>query len=119
MDKLSPLICPRCGGTVNRARMICEYCGTPFDDGTMHINLTTYPAQTQILGCRQRISKDLIMAMHRMHPDDWTKDIMEMMSREMARKLIPFIEMETENHPETCSVEVSGKLRVLPPDYRF
>lgn len=27
---LKPIICPQCGGTISRASMTCEYCGTTF-----------------------------------------------------------------------------------------
>ena len=31
MKELKPLICPRCGGKVNRGTYACEYCNTAFD----------------------------------------------------------------------------------------
>lgn len=120
MSDLKPLICPRCGGTINRARMVCEYCGAAFDNGqTEMIEFFAYPAQTQILGAGVKVSRATITAMRRLHPDDWTQDIMEMLSREMAKKLIPFIEMDIHNNPADMTAEVHGRLRVLPPDYRF
>lgn len=36
MEELKPLICPRCGGTITRSKMKCEYCGTEFEDNRRH-----------------------------------------------------------------------------------
>lgn len=114
-----PMICPNCGGTINSDRGVCEYCGTHFDTGIMQIELSSYPARTSILGANQRISQELLRTMRRLHPDTWTVDIMKTLSHQMAEKLIPFIEMDIRNEPETMSAMISGRLRVLPPDYRF
>lgn len=42
--KLEPLICPNCGGGINRDRMICEYCGTKFkhDLDSQLLRIETY-----------------------------------------------------------------------------
>lgn len=33
--KLEPYICPQCGGRINVAKMVCEYCDTPYEDTSL------------------------------------------------------------------------------------
>lgn len=30
-DKLVPLICERCGGSINKETYVCEHCGTQYE----------------------------------------------------------------------------------------
>ena len=119
MKELKPLICPNCGGTINSARGVCEYCGTHFDTGIMQIELSAYPARTSILGAGQKMSQEVLRSMRRLHPDTWTAEIMEILAHQMAKQLIPFIEMDIHTNPADLTAEIDGRLRVLPPDYRF
>ena len=33
--KLEPYICKQCGGRINVAKMVCEYCGTAYQDESL------------------------------------------------------------------------------------
>ena len=47
---LKPYVCKHCGGRINVAKMVCEYCGTQYaDDSLRRIKIeTVHPGQHTI-----------------------------------------------------------------------
>ena len=117
---LKPLNCPNCGGGVNRERMICEYCGTKFDNGNADLGVLRvehFSSPTRVLAIESHIPNEL----HAIAPDQ----VIPYAKREIAEKLVDnllkgeMIEFRSEMDWKHCQQIISARLRVLDPHYRF
>lgn len=117
---LKPLTCPNCGGRVNEARLVCEYCGTNFtsaepDVGVFRIEHFTSP--TRVLGMESRIANEYVA----LDPDMSIKHAKREIAERLADKLLQgeLIEFRSEMDMLHCQQIISARLRVLDPHYRF
>lgn len=118
---LKPLICPNCGGTVNRARKICEYCGTQFEiegDTLGVLRVEHYSSPVCNLAMESHIPNELMTYGDAEHVIWYAK-------REIAEKLVDkmlqgeMIEFRSEMDWKNCQQIICARLRVLSPSYRF
>lgn len=118
--ELKPLTCPNCGGAVNRERMICEYCGTKFDNGNADVSVLRvehFTSPTRVLAAEAIIPNEL----HALAPEE----VIPYAKREIAEKLVDrllqgdMIEFRSEMDLRACQQIISARLRVLDPHYRF
>lgn len=118
---LKPLNCPNCGGKVNREKMVCEYCGTPFkiegntEFGTLRIEHFTSP--TRVIATQLRVSREQLM----IAPESVEGYAKREIAEQMAQKLLEgnMIEMISEMDWKSCEQVISARLRVLDPHFRF
>ena len=117
---LEPLTCPNCGGRVNEARCVCEYCGTQFksdepDFGVFRIEHFTSP--TRVLNMESRIANEYVAH----DPDMTIKYAKREIAERLADKLLQgeLIEFRSEMDMLHCQQIISARLRVLDPHYRF
>lgn len=118
---IKPLTCPQCGGTINRERMICEYCGTKFqieDNGFSSVlRVETYSSPTTTLQVRTEIPNELVMRAG--------EEVVDMAKNEIANRLAEkllageLIEFRSKQDWRRCQQIISARLRVLHPTYRF
>ena len=117
---LEPLTCPNCGGRVNEAKFVCEYCGTQFKSAEPDLGVIRfehYTAPTRILKAECRIPNE----MHDIAPEH----VIPYAQRELAEKLVDnllqgnMIDFRSQMDWKTCQQIISARLRVLDPHYRF
>lgn len=102
--KLTPMTCTNCGGTINRATMICEYCGTKFQDDGYAIKPLIIEHQTSPV----RILKMQTSIPHELMRDEcMAKALEDMMTIEMTYDIRQMRHI------------ITARVRVLEPDYRF
>lgn len=115
MEKLKPMVCPQCGGTVNRATMICEYCGTQFREERNEIRVVAYNPRVHTLGANIIIPKELLIQ----SPKEASEFAIRRLSEEFASGIAQFMEVQTMDEPIMQEVHFQAKLRVLDSGYRF
>lgn len=117
--ELKPLICPNCGGAVNRERRVCEYCGTSFqfETDTQVFRIEHFTSPTRVLSAEAIIPNEL----HALAPEE----VIPHAKREIAEKLVDgllqgdMIEFRSEMDFKYCQQIISARLRVLDPHFRF
>ena len=119
MSKLKPLICPQCGGTINRSKRKCEYCGTQYDlgyDDVLHFEVLQ--PGTHVLGSQAIMTDEMIQVMGSKKASEY---ILRRMAEEMAEQLIPFMDVKTELDPvyPWAGTKIRARLRVIDPTFRF
>ena len=114
---MKAMICTQCGGRINPAKMRCEYCGTQYEQQHDRIvRVETYQVSPVTLQASVSFGReyfDVIGAA------DMSKEICGRMASEIAEELVKYIEYQIQEEPYTSSVIARGRVRVLPPDYRF
>ena len=118
---LIPLICPNCGGAINRERKICEYCGSTFEIegnelGVFRIETCSSPTRT--LRMETRIPRELMAVGDAEHVIGYSK---RQIAEQLVDKLLQgeMIEFCSEMEWKECQQIISARLRVLDPRYRF
>lgn len=112
---MKPYICTQCGGQVNRAKMICEYCGTMFREERNEIRVVAYNQRVHTLGANVIIPKeDAIRS-----PKEMSEYAIRRLAQEFADGIAQFMEVSTMDEPRTNSVMFRARLRVLDSEYRF
>lgn len=114
-DWLKPYVCTQCGGRVNRTTMTCEMCGTQFKEQDNILRIIAKRPGVHTLG--QAIAIDNEMAL--LQPKEVSAIVMGQMTRELAKCIAPFIEMEIEDSPIYCQKIIKGRIRVLDSAFRF
>lgn len=114
---MKAMICTQCGGRINPAKMRCEYCGTQYEQKHDKIvRVETYqvsPVTLQASVCFGKEDADFL------GPAVMSRQICGRMASEIAEELVKYIEYQIQEEPYTSSVIARGRVRVLPPDYRF
>lgn len=115
--KLQPLKCTCCYGTVNRATMICEYCGTAYEDraGIPHI-IEVQQKPCRVLRVRSEIPEELMRSYARDVVVDMT---MSDIRSQLAKALEDCMKIEISYEPRTMRRVITAQVRVIEPDYRF
>lgn len=118
-NKLIPLICPQCGGQVNRKTYMCEYCGTMFrrdyEYNSLPEPLIRHP-YVHTLGAKLRMPDEYIKMMGLKEASDF---ILKELAKELAEGLIPFMTVRYENDPVSMSLNTTARIRLLDPDYNL
>ena len=117
---LEPLTCPNCGGAVDRARMVCKYCGTQFNNAEINMGVFRvehHTSPTTVLRTEVRIGREQLM----IAPESVEGCAKREIAKDMARQLLEgnMIEMVSEMDWKSCEQVISARLRVLDPHYRF
>ena len=112
---MKPYICPQCGGQVNRAKMICEYCGTQFREESGAIKIETYHPGVHTLGANAMVYKELAV----LNPKDAAEMAIKQMANSFAEGIAQFMDVRTIEEPATGCIRFAAKLRVLDSGYRF
>ena len=119
MSKLKPLICPQCGGTINRTNRKCEYCGTEYDlgyDDVLHFE-ALHPG-THVLQSQALMTDEMLQVMGLEKASEY---VLRKMAEEMATQLIPFMDVQTQIDPINPwdGRKIRARLRVIDPTFRF
>lgn len=112
---MKPYICPQCGGQVNRAKMICEYCGTQFREERNEIKVVAYNPLVHTLGANVILDRE----MAKLSPKEAAEMAIKHMANQFAEGIAQFMEVRTIEEPITDTVRFSARLRVLESGYKF
>lgn len=123
MSKLEPLVCPQCGGKINRITYICEYCGTQFKkDGPSWSNPVQFEVLrpgTHVFVSQMRIPEEMI---YHMGAKEAGELALRRMAEEFAECLIPYMDIETCKDEQDflhLSTTMRARIRVVEPTYKF
>lgn len=112
---LKPLICPQCGGKINRASMTCEYCGTVFkeDSGLVKIVETRHDIHT--FGTTLVVDKFALMS----NPEEYSEYAIRHMAQDLVSCLIPCMNIWAEEDKMLGCVKYNARLRVVDNSHKF
>lgn len=112
---MTPYICPQCGGQVNRAKLICEYCGTQFREDKNEIRIMAYqPGVHTLQACAVVPEYEAVMS-----PKEMSEYAIRGMAQQFADGIAQFMDVRTDFDPEKCERVFRARLRVLDSGYRF
>lgn len=115
--KIKPMICTQCGAPINRERMICEYCGTRYEKKNNDmLRIETYPVLPAILNGSVSYPKEVALTVD---PGELSKMVCGQLAMKIADELAKYIDYAVQEDPISDHVIVRGRVRVLPPGYKF
>lgn len=113
MSKLIPLICERCGGQIDRATYTCASCGTQYElDRSGDLVVFHCDRRTRALGGRLLIGfEDLEYC----DPSVVLESAVKRLTSQLAEKILPFMEIESEIDKKTNALSLTGRCRIVEP----
>lgn len=114
---MSPLICKQCGGKIDPVKMVCEYCGTSYNDCfPRQIKYVVEQPNVHTLATNITVPMEVLR-----HVDagNFSKHIVRDMSSQLAEAIAPYLTIDVEDDPYTMEKHVRGKIRVLDPKFRY
>lgn len=115
--KIQPLICTQCGAPINRERMICEYCGTRYEkNGNDILRIEAYRKPPVTLEGYVAYPRE---AAFTIDSETLSKMMCGQLATKIADELAKYIDYAVQEDPISDHVTVRGRVRVLPPGYRF
>lgn len=118
---MKALICTQCGGRINPAKMRCEYCGTQYEHTgglTEPLRITYSPeVRPRILQSRVAMDDQVINAIS--DADEIRRIVHSRITAQLAEALEPYVEYTVQEDLAYRSQVIRGRVRVLPPGYRF
>lgn len=105
--------CPNCGAPISGN--ICSYCGTRFKVEN-YVVIPISDPQACTIEAKVAVPFD---ARRYMSEEDITKFTLNELKNQLAEGLTGFFKLETMDNPcDLCTI-VRGRIRVMPPDFRF
>lgn len=106
-------ICDCCGGKVNRLSLNCEYCGTRYqEEADRIIPIAIQRKPVNVLETIVALPDDFIRGMG---AEEASKVAIEELSKELARGLIPYMDIKRESDLCTMQTRFRARVRVVPP----
>lgn len=109
------MICPQCGGAVNRATMICEYCGTRFKEDASGVKIEVLRPGVRVLTATAEVPDELMYT----SPKEASVYAIDCMAEKFAELIAPFIDVKMQVDPAVFKTRFYGSLRVLDSKHRF
>jgi hypothetical protein len=113
---MKAMICERCGGTINPATMRCEYCGTYYQEDKSPLILHVEQRGINVLNTSLAIDDELISKYDE-------KSLMAYVKSEITHRLVEAISQSVEYTVQAEPLQarhiVTGRIRVVPPNYKF
>ena len=118
---MKALTCPNCGGTVNEARMICEYCGTRFESNLndyLHpMKIISVPSQTKTYQAMMQVPNYVVA---QVGDENRFKDyVINELSYKLAKAIAPNMDIEIADDIRHNSQEIHARVRIVTNDYRY
>ena len=118
---MKALICTQCGGRINPAKMRCEYCGTRYEqteDLARPLRITySSEVRPQILQSQFAMDNQVINAVS--DADEIARIVHSRITAQLAEALEPYVEYTVQEDLAHREQVIRGRVRVLPPGYRF
>lgn len=107
------LVCECCGGRVNPATLVCEYCGTAYRRNNVGIyRIETFQAPIDRFVCEVTMDD---REMYMLGPEKTSEIAIHRIADKMAEGLIPMIKYHTEFDPLTHTYKYRGEIRAIRP----
>lgn len=113
MSKLQPLKCDGCGGLIDRHTMVCQMCGTAYKFD--YEETDPKPIRISEFQHRMEVRQGLVIVPEfymKEDPEKCMEYALKDMAKQMAEKLLPFIEYKQEYEPRSQEYHVYGRLMV-------
>ena len=115
IDK-EPLICPQCGGKINEAQLMCEYCGTKFKSEYDVIKVIAERPGIHTLTADVVIANE---AIEMFGAEKASEIALYNIAGKMSRCIMPYISIRTNQdysmYGDQNYTGVRGRLRVVDP----
>ena len=114
MSTLQKLQCDNCGGRIDRASLTCTSCGMQYErdhNEPTTLRLITEERRTEVLSGAVFIPDEIMTG----DTEQAIEYAVRQMAKQMAERLIPFIEFEWERDWLTRQTGIYGRLRVARP----
>ena len=115
MDNLKPMICPQCGGAINRATMICEYCGTRFKEDESGVKIEMLRPGVRVLRTTVEVPDEFMYS----SPKDAAAYAIERMAEQFAECIAPYIDVKMQVDPAVFKTRFYATLRVIDKGHIF
>lgn len=115
MDNLKPMICPQCGGAINRATMICEYCGTRFKEDESGVKIEILQPGVRVLRTTVEVPDEYMYS----NPKAASACAIERMAEQFAECIAPCMDVKMEVNPADRKTRFYATLRVIDSKHRF
>lgn len=116
--EIKPLICPNCGGKIDRKTLTCTFCGIEFalDNEAKPIVVKMFNPRMETLQSRIIIPRE---ALELGDLEEAQAYALKELSRQLADRIMPFMEVRTSYEPIYAQQTIHARVRLLRPDYRF
>lgn len=114
MSTLQRLQCDNCGGRIDRASLTCTSCGMQYErdqNEPIMLRVISEQRRTEVLSGTVLIPDEFMMV----EPKKAIAYAVEEMAKQMAYRLIPFIELEWNRDFKTHQTGIYGRIRVARP----
>lgn len=114
--ELKPLVCERCGGSIERKIMRCPYCGTEYayNDNRIQVRFIERRKPGEQVICVQAALDSSMLVRD---PEGATEFVLEEMRQQMADSLLAFMKISTCDNPAMNAKIIRGVVRVIDPEY--
>lgn len=112
MSELKPLICKQCGGHIDRDKLVCNSCGTAYrlDNDYLPVRIELSRAKIQTL-----TGSVLVPAEYHLKANDLAEYSLRKMAEQMAERIMPLIDLQTEFDMKQNAFITHGRLRAIDP----
>ena len=116
MSELKPMICECCGGHIDRTTLICKMCGTAYrlDDNFLPVRIEVRKGDIRVVESCIQLPREYVLCMD---ADEMSKLTLTKMAEQMAEKILPLIEYQTEFDMRQNMYVTHGRLRVVDPHW--
>lgn len=109
--ELEALICPQCGGRINEATMQCEFCGTNFRSRAQDVlKIELERPGVHTLRSNVLMDDEMVAALG---AEKASELALQEMAQRMARCIMPFVQVRTEQDYFFNKTRISGWLTVV------
>ena len=107
------MTCQCCGAPLSKTYggWKCDYCGTTYADDSGVLKIVSVPARVEHLRCDVEVDDMIVYN----DPDYASKYILSQISQQLAEKIAPYMQYETESYPVKRTQRVKARIGVVLP----
>lgn len=118
MSKLEKLQCTSCGGRIDRVTLTCQMCGMQY-----RLNEDMQPVRVEVSHCKLvNLGTSMAVPAYVLKGEN-TEDLMKYtlseLAHNMAEKILPLMEFQTEYRPEYAEYVTYARMRVAEPNHNY
>ena len=104
--------CSCCGGNINRATMICEYCGTKYkkEYGDI-IRIETFTNPVRTLASQMALDNYAL----KLNPKEYSEYAIRELAVEFAECLVPFMDIHSSIDSNRGQMILDARIKVVEP----
>ena len=114
---MKELKCPNCGGMINPASMVCEYCGSRFENKKENlILLEEHRPGVDVIAAKVSVSR---LDMQYLSPEEVSSYAVNSLIKQLSNCIAPYMKISRTTNMKQLSDDFVGEIRVLKQGYRF